>query len=118
MKKIVITLMILTSFCRMAHADTIIIVDENNVVKQQIYTGASIATPPAQPQQVVVTQPAPQPQVVVVRETITPRSYYYDSTATSILAGFTGAVIGTTLFRGRHHHGGWRPHPMPPHHRR
>ena len=95
--------------CNIAHADRIIILDDNNNVKQEIYTQSGtqqpvVATQPTyvQPQQVYVQQP-PQ-QVVVVRPRPVARSYYYDSSATALLAGFTGAVIGNAIFHGRHHH--------------
>ena len=86
----------------LANAETIIVVDQNNVVRQQIYTqpmGQQVIY--TQPQQVIVQQPSP----VIVRQHA-PRSYYYDSVATGIFAGFTGAVIGHALFGHHHHHGG------------
>ncbi|MBR1825708.1 MAG: hypothetical protein IJ770_03885 [Alphaproteobacteria bacterium] len=92
----------------LANAETILVVDQNNIVRQQIYTqpmGQQVVVQQpqpvyVQPQQVVVQQPA---QTVVVRQHA-PRTYYYDSVATGMLAGFTGAVIGHALFG--HHHGG------------
>ena len=93
----------------LANAETIIVVDQNNVVRQQLYTQPSstqiIQPQPVyvQPQQVVVQQP---PQTVVVRQTAAPRSYYYDPIATGLLVGFTGAVVGHALFGHHHHHGG------------
>ena len=85
----------------LASAETIIVVDQNNVVRQQIYTQPMAPQVVyTQPQQVVVQQPAP----VVVRERA-PRNYYYDPVATGLLVGFTGAVVGHALF-GHHHHGG------------
>jgi len=112
MKKILSLVAVSMLFCTAAHADRIIILDDNNNVKQEIYT-QPVAQPVAQPvvttqttyvqpQQVYVQQPA-QP-VVVVRPRPVARSYYYDSTATSLLAGFTGAVIGNAIFHGGHHH--------------
>ena len=74
-----------------AYADTVVVVDGNNVVRQQIYTqpmGPQLVTQTTgyyypqessgyyYPQQVVVQQPAQQ--YVVVRETSRPRAYYYD----------------------------------------
>ena len=106
-------LLFLTAFAlvfspMLANAETILVVDQNNVVRQQIYTqpmGQQIVVQQpvyAQPQQVIVQQP---PQTVVVRQQA-PRTYYYDSVATGMLAGFTGAVIGHALFGHHHHHGG------------
>jgi len=105
-----------------AHADTVIIVDDNNVVKQQIYTPSTTSTAVSQ-QQVVVSQPSvvvtqpqvviPQPQeVVVVRHGIYPQpDYYYAPAATAAFAGFAGAVLGNILFEPHHH--GHRPHGGP-----
>jgi len=109
MKKIAFILSFVLIFSPMlAHAETIVIVDQNNVVRQQIYTQpmGTYAPQPVyvQPQQVYVQQPVPQ--TVVVRETVTPRSYYYDSFATSMVAGITGIAIGSALFGHHHHHGG------------
>ena len=93
----------------LANAETILVVDQNNIVRQQLYTQPMpqpIVVQPqpvyVQPQQVVVQQPA---QTVVVRQQA-PRSYYYDPVATGMLVGFTGAVIGHALFGHHHHHGG------------
>ena len=87
-----------------AMAETIIVIDDNGVVKQQMTTNT--ATTIIQP--TVVTA---QPQVTVVRETpqVT-NSYYYDSysTGSAIVAGVTTAVVGALLFDGfkigHHHH--------------
>lgn len=110
-------LLFLTTFAlifspMMANAETILVVDQNNIVRQQIYTqpmGQQVVVQPqqvvVQPQQVYVQQP---PQTVVVRQQA-PRSYYYDPVATGMLVGFTGAVIGHALF-GHHHHGGHHHH--------
>lgn len=107
--------------CSTAHADRIVILDENNNVKQEIYTQSMNTSQPVapqpvyvQPQQVVVTQPVQTQEVVVVRPRPVVRSYYYDPVATTLFAGFTGAVIGGALFHHghhhRHHHGGHRRH--------
>ncbi len=111
MKKIMFAIAFSLIFSPMlANAETIIVVDQNNVVRQQLYTQPSsqVVVQPqpvyVQPQQVVVQQP---PQTVVVRQTAAPRSYYYDPVATGMLVGFTGAVIGHALFghhHGHHHH--------------
>lgn len=111
MKKILSLIAISMLFSNVAHADRIIILDDNNNVKQEIYTQTGAQQPVAtaqptyvQPQQVYVQQPAQQ--VVVVRPRPVARSYYYDSTATALVAGFTGAVIGNAIFHhgGHHHH--------------
>lgn len=108
MKKLLFIMAFALVFSPMlANAETILVVDQNNVVRQQIYTqpmGQQVVVQPqpvyVQPQQVVVQQP---PQTVVVRQQA-PRTYYYDPVATGMLVGFTGAVIGHALF-GHHHHG-------------
>ncbi len=114
MKKLMFVLAFSLVFSPMlANAETIIVVDQNNIVRQQLYTQPSstqiIQPQPVyvQPQQVYVQQP---PQTVVVRQTAVPRSYYYDPIATGLLVGFTGAVIGNALFRHHHHHGGGGHH--------
>lgn len=107
MKKLLFLMTFALVFSPMlANAETILVVDQNNIVRQQIYTQPMVqpvvVQQPvyAQPQQVVVQQP---PQTVIVRQQA-PRTYYYDSAATAMFAGFTGAVIGHALF-GHHHHG-------------
>lgn len=111
MKKFISLLIVSVLFCNTAHADRVIILDEYNNVKQEIYTQPMSGTQQVvaqptyiqpTPQQVVVQQPAQQ--VVVVRSRPVARSYYYDSAATALFAGFTGAVIGNAIFRGGHHH--------------
>jgi len=110
MKKFIGLLIVSVFFCNAAHADRVIILDENNNIKQEIYTQSMGNTQAPQPvyvqqpqvQQVYVQRPAPQ--VVVVRPRPIARSYYYDSAATALVAGFTGAVIGNAIFRGGHHH--------------
>lgn len=96
-----------------ARADTVLVVDQNNIVRQQIYTqpmGQPVVVQQpvyVQPQQVYVQQP---PQTVVVRQQA-PRTYHYDPIATGMLAGFTGVAIGHALFGHHHrHHGGHRHH--------
>lgn len=118
MKKLLTLLAVSVFICSTAAADRIVVLDENNNIKQEIYTQPmsqqTVTTQPVstqpqqvyvQPQQVVVTQPT-QP-VVVVRQRPMVRSYYYDSTATALVAGFTGAVIGNAIF---HHHRGGHYH--------
>lgn len=121
MHKILFLSLLTLVFAQNANADTIIVIDDNNVVKQQIYTLPNstvqtiqtvptvqtqpiyVSSAPLPPQQVIVTPPV-QP-VVVVRETPAPRNYYYDSTATAAVAGFTGALVGGLIYsRADHHH--------------
>ncbi len=97
----------------LAQAETILVVDNNNIIRQQIYTQPMpqpVVVQPqtvyVQPQQVMVQQPV---QTVVVRQQA-PRTYYYDSVATGMIAGLTGAAIGHALFRHHHHHGGHHHH--------
>lgn len=112
MKKFMFILSFVLVFAPMlANAETIIVVDNDNIVRQQIYTQPmSPQVVYAQPQQVIVQQPP-----VVVRERAT-RNYYYDPVATGLLVGFTGAVVGHALFGHHHHHGGH--HGGHHHHRR
>ena len=116
MKKIFYVLAFTLIFSPMlAQAETVVVVDQNNVVRQQIYTQPMNTQPIyvqpqpvyVQPQQVYVQQPA---QTVVVRETVRPRSYYYDPVATTMVAGITGIAIGSVLFGHHHHHGGGHHH--------
>lgn len=121
MRKILFLTLLTVLFAQNAKADTIIVMDDNNVVKQQIYTLPNstvqtvqttpavqtqpiyVSSAPLPPQQVIVTRPVPP--VVVVRETPAPRNYYYDSTATAAVAGFTGALVGGLIYgRADHHH--------------
>ena len=104
MKKIICIIAMLSTFSAgIAQAETIVVVNDNNVVTQRIIT--------SQPQ-VVVTQPAyvPQTQVVtqpvIVRETEYVRNYHYDPIATAAAVGITGIAIGGLLFGHHHHHHG------------
>lgn len=124
MRKVLFLAVMAVLTVQTAKADTIIVMDDNNNIKQQIYTlpnsavqtvqtapAATVAVQaqpvyvtgaPLPPQQVIVTRPVPP--VVVVRETPAPRNYYYDSVATSAVAGFTGALVGSVIFGGGGHH--------------
>lgn len=102
MKKI-ICLMALILYATNAMAETIVVIDDNGVVKSQMSTNT--ITSPTVIKHVVTTSPA----VTVVRESpIQTNSYYYDnySTGSAILAGVTTAVVGAILFDGfrPHHH--------------
>ena len=126
MRKILFLSLLCALNVNYVQADTIIIMDDNNNVKQQIYTlpNTTVQTAAA-PQPVVQTQPVyvtsvplppqegivtrPVPAVVVVRETPLPRNYYYDSTTTAAFAGVAGALSGGDIYgRADHHH--HRPH--------
>ena len=108
MKKVLCTLIAASLWCNTACADRIIILDENNNFKQEIYTEPSSAQRAAaqtvytQPQQVIVQQPIQTQEVIVARPRPVVRSYYYDPVATTLFAGFTGAVIGRALFHRQH----------------
>lgn len=101
MKKIICLIAVLSVFSgSMAQAETIVVVDNNNVVTQRIYTSQPqvvVTQPPYVQQTQVVTQP------VVVRETEYVRNYHYDPVATAAAVGITGIVVGGLLF-GHHHH--------------
>ena len=118
MKKVIFLLAVMMfSIPNIAKADKIVILDEYNNLKQEIYTSnaaQTVYTQPqityVQPQQVIVQQPVQTREVVITRSVPRP-GYYYDSPASSFLAGFTGAVIGGAIFHhGRHHHGGGHHH--------
>lgn len=81
-----------------ARAETIIVIDDNGFVRQQMTTSQATLLQP-----VVATQPS----VTVVRESPNvSNSYYYDnySTGSAIVAGVTTAVVGALLFDGFKHH--------------
>ena len=116
MKKFLCMVVMTSMWLTSANAQTIMIMDSNGQMQQQIYaypaSNQTVVTsqPVAvQPQQVVTVQPYQPQEVVVVRQTRYPRNYYYDSAATSFFAGLTGAVIGGAIFHG-HHHGGRHHH--------
>ncbi len=116
------------AFSNTAKADTILVLDDNNNVKQQIYTAPNTyqvsnqttTVVPQNTQQIVVTGQTLPPPVVVVRQTPMPRNYHYDHLATTALVGFSGAIVGNALFNKHHHHHRPKHHrPRPPrHHRR
>ena len=99
MKKILFTIAALMLFSNSVKAETVIVIDDNGVVKQQIVT--------SNPANYVTTTQ----NVTVVRESPTVQNtYYYDESATgsAILAGVTTAVVGTLLYNefkdGKHYH--------------
>lgn len=118
MKKFLCMVVMASMWFTNANAQTIMILDSNGQMQQQIYaypasnqtvaTSQPVSVPAqplaVQPQQVVAVQPYQPQQVVVVRQTRYPRNYYYDSAATGFFAGLTGAVIGGAIFHGHHHH--------------
>lgn len=98
MKKISLFIAALVMFSTTANAENIIVLGQDGIVKQQIYTSSP---------NIITTQ---YPQVSVVREV--PQinnTYYYDNISTGevIAAGITTAVVGALLFDkfdGHHHH--------------
>lgn len=124
MKKFLCMVVMASMWLTSANAQTIMIMDSNGQMQQQIYaypassqtvvTSQPVTVQPqpvaVQPQQVVTVQPYQPQEVVVVRQTRYPRNYYYDSAATGFLAGLTGAVIGGAIFHGHHHHHHHRHH--------
>ena len=106
MKKIIFGVAMLLMCANYAKAETIVVIDDNGYVKQQIVT--------SNPSGYVSATPS---QLTVVRENpVVNNSYYYDAPSTSgaILAGVTTAVIGTLLFNEfkphKHHH--YKPAPI------
>ena len=104
MKKI-LCFLVCVLFSANAFAETVIVIDDNGVVKstQQIASPATVVSTP----------------VTVVRETPISNNYYYDRSSTNmaVAAGITTAVVGTILFdgivhHGHHHHGHARPAPI------
>lgn len=110
MKKFICLVAMFSIFAApLAQAETIVVVNGNDVVTQRIVTSEPpvvVTQPPYVYQSQVVTQP------VIVRETEYVRNYHYDPVATAAAVGITGIAIGGLLF-GRHHHhrgghhGGW-----------
>ena len=90
-----------------AMAETIVVIDDNGIVRQQMTTsGAATYVSPTVVQPVVNI---PQPLTVVRQTPQVVNSYYYDthSTGSAFAAGITTAVVGALLFDGfrvhRHH---------------
>ena len=108
MKKIFFTVMTALLFSISAKAETVIVIDDNGVVKQQIVT--------SNPTNYVTTAQ----NVTVVRESPSVQnSYYYDapSTTGAVLAGVTTAVVGALLyneFKPEKPH--YKPAPIRQHH--
>ena len=100
MKKLVLAVMMVAVWSHAALAETIVVVDSNGYVTQQIYTQPA---PVVSTQQVVVTQPV-YPSTVIVRDRPEPRKYYYDSTASAFWGGVTGLAVGSLIFGHHHHH--------------
>ncbi len=98
MKKIVCLIAMFSIFSStFAQAETIVVVNDNNVVTQRIVTSQPQVIVQQLPQTQVITQP------VVVRETEVVRNYHYDPVATAAAVGITGLAIGSLIF-GKHHH--------------
>ena len=89
MKKMIFTVVTVLMFSVSAKAETVIVIDDNGVVKQQIVT--------SNPTNYVTTTQ----NVTVVRESPSVQNaYYYDapSTTGAVLAGVTTAVVGALLY--------------------
>ncbi len=97
MKKFLLC-MSLVCYTFAANAETIIVIDDNGVVKQQFSTASNIGTS--------TTFPTTQTISVISESPRIQNSYYYDkySTDTAIVAGLTTAVVGALLFDGIHIH--------------
>ncbi len=116
MKKIIYTLVLLLSVSS-AHAETILVIDDNGYVTQKMSTSVSYGAL----QSTVTTTVVGQPAVSVVRETPhVANNYYYDSYSTGALlvAGVTTAVVGALLFDEFHQksHHKHQSRPKPVHH--
>ena len=103
MKKLFYTALAVMSATN-AFAETIVVIDDNGYVRQQMTTATTYTSPTVITQPVITTQPT----LTVVRQTpqVT-NSYYYDtySTGSAFAAGVTTAVVGALLFDGfRHYH--------------
>ena len=85
----IFTVVTVLMFSVSAKAETVIVIDDNGYVKQQIVT--------SNPANYVTTTQ----NVTVVKESpVVQNSYYYDapSTAGAILAGVTTAVVGALVY--------------------
>lgn len=106
MKKIIFGVAMLLMFANYAKAETIVVIDDNGYVKQQIVT--------SNPSGYVSATPS---QLTVVRENpVVNNAYYYDSVSTegAVLAGLTTAVVGSLLwdeFKHDKHHR-YKPAPI------
>ncbi|MBO7098119.1 MAG: hypothetical protein J6W11_05740 [Alphaproteobacteria bacterium] len=117
MKKILLTALFLVSIAN-AKAETIIVIDDNGIVKQQMTTSSSATI--IQPT-LVTSTPAQTVSVVRAVPQVN-NTYYYDSysTGSAIVAGVTTAVVGALLFDGfKIHHNKKHYAPAPaPHHKK
>ena len=111
MKKTFLIAAALILFSTATKAETIVVIGDDGVVKQQIVT--------SNPNGYVATNSSP---ITVVRENPSVNNtYYYDSATTgnAILAGLTTAVVGTLLYNDikdiKHHHHKPAPAPAPKH---
>jgi hypothetical protein len=119
MKKIFVLLAVLLA-ARPVFAETIVVIDSNGTVVQQIVTVPNTVTTTTTTPTTVVTTPTTvvsQPALTVVRQTAEPNTYYYDqdTTGAAIVAGVTSAVVGGLIFDGFHrpHHRAPAPAPAP-----
>ena len=108
MKKLILGTMLLI-FSQNVKAETIVVIDDNGYVKQQILTSNPYNSETNKNDS----------KLTVVRESpIVNNSYYYDepSTAEAILTGVTTAIVGTLLYNefrpNKPHH--YKPKKSPP----
>lgn len=107
MKKIFYITLLSFIFINTANADTIIILDENNNFKQQIYTGNAQNLP----QTTISTQNLPTQQINIsyhntlplIREQHIIRKPHPNYIISSTIAGFTGALLGNIIFDHKQH---------------
>ena len=112
MKKFIALILTITALSTSAHAESIVVIDQNGTVIRQMFTSPTTFTEPVAS---TTTYTAPQTITVVRESPVVQNSYYYDrpSTNAALAAGVTTAVIGGLLFDGfrighhhHHHHGG------------
>ena len=106
MKKIIFVVAALLIFANYTRAETIVVIDDNGYVKQQIVTSNPLGYTSTTPSQLTVARENP----------VVNNVYYYDSVSTggAVLAGLTTAVVGSLLwdeFKHDKHHR-YRPAPI------
>ena len=97
MNKIILITLAVFAYINVAKADTIVILDDNNNIKQQIHTSDNYPTDiqtnsSALPkQEVIVTNPNRQPN-------------RNNNHIPEFISGVTGAVVGSAIYDSVHHH--------------